>query len=228
MEAAKAVAELAQGAQETAERMDKAAAEAEKAAAAKIPEGTDPEAAKQQIEMAKSLAAMGAMGGGPAVNWRKLAPFLPTELGGYAAKGELDGSTRKVGGGMQVTTVKRRYTKGDASARVEITDAFSAPFLRAPFAMAAMVEEDSTKGYKKGKKIGGYTAIVDWTEASKQSGAVVLVAERFVVNVKVDKADKPDAAEGLVAALGLADLAKVKPEAGEGQGGDKDEAAATP
>jgi hypothetical protein len=202
---AKALTDLAQ----QGKAAEKAAKEAEKAARDEIPEGTDPEVAKQQVELAKGVAAMKALaggGGGPAVNWRQLAPLLPEALGDFKAKGELDGSTKKMGG-FEVSEVKRRYDAGGRELRVEITDATAHALLRAPFAMVAMIEEDSTAGFKKGKTIGGHPGVVEWKEKSKQGNVSLLVAQRFVVNVRIAKAQSSDEAETIASALKLDELA---------------------
>jgi hypothetical protein len=204
--AAKALSELAQ----QGKQAEKAAAAAEEAARAQIPEGTDPAVAQQQIEMAKGIAAMKAMagGGGPVVSWRLLAPLLPEAILDFKAKGELDGSTKKVAG-FEVSEVQRRYQAGERNLRLEITDASSHAFLRAPFAMVAMVEEDSSEGFKKGKTIGGHQAIVEWKEKSKNGSVSMLVAQRFIVHVRLDDARSSEEAETIAAALELDELAKL-------------------
>lgn len=207
--AAKAIMDLAS----EGKKAEAAAQAAEKAAREQIAAGTDPQQAEQQVQLAKSLAAMKALGaGGPAVNWRQLTPFMPEKLGEFEAKGELDGSTNKAGG-FEVTEVKRRYEAGSRKLSLKIVDATATPFLRAPFAMATMINEDSSKGYKKGKTISGNGAVVEWTERSKQSSVQMLVAQRFLVELRVFDAAAPDEAEKLVQQLKLDDLGKLKAEA---------------
>src|SRR5262245_48785543 len=114
--AAKAISDIAQQGQQA----EKAAAEAEKAARAKIAPGTDPALAQQQVDIAKSMAAMKAMGGGgPAVSWRQLAPLLPEAVLDFKAKGELDGKTTKAAG-FEVSEVTRRYEAGERDLRIQI------------------------------------------------------------------------------------------------------------
>jgi hypothetical protein len=213
VEAAKGMAELAQSLKKAGEQAEAAGKIAEKQGAADLAAGKDPALVKDQTEMAKGLAAMQALaaGGGASVNWRQLQPFLPDELGGFAASSELKGETQKMGN-FQTSQVSRSYKEGDVRASVKISDSSAMPLLRAPFAMAAMVEEDSTSGFKKGKKIDGHTAIVEWKEKSKQSEVTVLVADRFVVDIDVSKAASPEAAEALLKQLDLAKLTALKPE----------------
>ena len=203
--AAKAISDIAQQGQ----KAEKAAAEAEKAARAQMAPGTDPAAAQQQVDIAKSMAAMKAMGGGgPAVNWRQLAPLLPDAVLDFKAKGELDGKTTKAAG-FEISEVSRRYETADSDLRIQITDTSANAMLRAPFAMVAMVEEDSTQGFKRGTQIRGQPAIVEWKAKAKSSTVSLLVAQRFVVNVRVSKADSDGDAEAVAAALKLDDLAKL-------------------
>jgi hypothetical protein len=207
--AAKAIMDLAK----EGTKAEAAAQAAEKAARDQIAPGTDPAAAEQQVQLAKRLAAMHALGaGGPAVNWRQLAAFVPEKIGDFTAKGELDGSTNKVGG-FEVTEVKRRYESDKRTLRLKIVDATATPFLRAPFAMATMINEDSSSGYKKGKTLGGHSAVVAWKDRSKESSVDMLVAQRFLVEVRVEDAKTPEEAEQLIVQLKLDELAKLKAEA---------------
>jgi hypothetical protein len=214
--AAEAAAELAKMAKksDSADKKVEAAQEAAaKEAAKNIPKGATAEEAKQHIDMAKGIAGMEAMakemGGGPVVNWRQLLPFLPEKIAGFKAKGEVDGATNKVGG-LENTQVNRRYESGEKRLQISIVDTSMMGMLRAPFAMIAMVSEDSSKGYKKGKEIDGYKSIVEWKKKSRRSHVTSLVGDRFIVNVQVDGGDEPDAAEKIVGKLDLAKIAKLK------------------
>lgn len=212
--AAKSLSAMGEQATKMAEAANKAAEAAKQQAQQQVAAGTDPNAAKQQVDMAGSIAALQAMGAsqGPVVNWRELAKFVPETLGGFAKHGELDGSTNSMGG-MQVTKVERDYKSGEQSADIEITDANMVAMLKMPFAMISMINEDSTRGFKKGKQVAGQPAIVEWTESSKHSKVTMLVGDRYIVNVEVRHATANDAAEKLAAALDIAGLAALKPAA---------------
>ncbi|MFT3925713.1 MAG: hypothetical protein QM778_24440 [Myxococcales bacterium] len=153
---------------------------------------------------------------GPVVNWRDLSAFLPESLGDLKASGEIDGETTSMQG-LQVTTVKRRYKNGETGARVELVDTSLAPFLRAPFAMVQLIQEDSSRGYKRGTQVKGQPAIAQWEEKQKRSEVHILAAGRFLVNVELDDA-KQGQAEGLAEALDLAGIiasaAKAKAQPG--------------
>lgn len=220
---AKKAAEAAGELSESAQQFAKAAEQAEKAGEAageeaqkQVDPSAAPEVQQQQVEMAKALGALGALGQhaqgeGPVANWRQLAPFLPDELGGFTAAGELDGKTQSMSN-ITVSHVSRRYEAEPQKATVKVTDTHFSSLLRAPFKMAALLKEDSSKGYKKGKEIAGHTAIVEWSEPRKTSKVMMLVAERYMLEVTVREASKPEVAEELVTKLDLSGLAKLEPK----------------
>lgn len=214
VEAAKSLSAMSDQAKQMGEAAKQAAEAAKQQALQNMPAGTDPNSAKQQVDMAGGLAALQAMGAGsgPVVNWRELAKFVPESIGSFEQHGELDGSTSNMGG-MQVTKVERKYKAGESSAEITITDANLVAMLKVPFAMIAMVNEDSTRGFKKGTRIADQPAIVEWVEKSKHSKATLLVGGRYIVNVEVRKADAMDAAEKLVTSLDIAALAQLQPAA---------------
>ncbi len=152
----------------------------------------------------KALEALGQLGKtgqtalGPVVSFRDLAPFLKDEVGGFKAEGELDGKTTTVQG-MQVSEVKRHYKNGEQTLRLSITDTSLAPFMRAGFAMAQMIQEDSTKGYKKGGQFQGHPGIAEWKDSGR-SELHVLAAGRFLIDISISKTNA-GAAEQLLASL---------------------------
>lgn len=219
--AAKGLMETAEQAKRMGEAADKAAREAEAAAIAQAPAGASEQEKRQLVDQAKAIAALQAMGEAsgaqPIVNWRQLVPYLPDSLGEYKADGDVDGRTQKAGG-FKVTVVKRRYKLDKARANITITDTSMSPMLRAPFKMAAIVEEDSSSGYKKGTTIADHTAIVEWLKSSKRSKATLLAGDRFVLEVSVSGTDKDDAASTLIEQVNLDSLAKLKAEEPEAEG----------
>lgn len=216
VEAAKSLAAMGEQAQKMGEAAKKASDEAREQAERDVPEGATPEQARKQVEAASGLAALQAMGAaagtGPVVNWRALAAFVPESVGGFAKDGELDGSTKSTAG-MQVTQVERKYKAGEQRLEISITDANLIAMMKMPFAMIAMINEDSTRGFKKGKRVADSPAIVEWDERSKRSKLLVLVGDRYVVNIDIRNASSNDAAEKLAAELDLSGLAKLKAEA---------------
>lgn len=212
--AAKSLSAMGEEAKKMGEAAEKAAAAAKQQAQQQLAPGTDPNVAQEQVNLAGSIAAMQAMGAGtgPVVNWRELSAFVPEKIGAFEKQGELDGSTNSMGG-MQVTKVERHYKAGGQRAQIEIVDANLVAMLKMPFAMISMINEDSTRGFKKGKQVAGHPAIVEWTESSKHSKVTILVGDRFIVNIEVRDASAMDAAEKLASALDIAALARLKPAA---------------
>jgi len=166
------------------------------------------EQAMGAVQAMNQMAAAGKQQMGEPVNWRKLAPFLPAKIGVYEASGELKGATRTMGAASH-TEVKRRYRAGEKRLSLEIIDTSLVPMMRTPFAMAAMVQEDSTDGYRKGVKIAGQQALAEWDSKRKESEIRILAGGRFLVSVELDVAEAGDA-EKLAKELDLETLSALK------------------
>jgi len=168
------------------------------------------EALAQLAKAGEALSkGMGQKQLGPVVNWRDLQPFAPDKIGDYAAEGELDGSTGSMGA-MKVSSVKRRYKAGESQLRLEISDTSMVPMLRAGFAMAAHVQEDSTRGIKKGVTVEGQPGLLEWRKAGKRGKLALLVGGRFIVNLRLRQTDDPEAVVKLAKQLDLKKLAELK------------------
>jgi hypothetical protein len=169
----------------------------------------NPLAALQQLGQQLGQA-FGAKGGqGTVVNWRSLEPFVPAKIGDWAADGEVRGSTGGLGG-LQASTVSRRYTSGERRLRVKIVDTTASPFMRAGFAFAQGMNQDSSEGIKKGIQVSGNTGILEWSKGSNRSKVAVLVADRFLVDVSVSPAANAEEASAIAGQLNLSGLAAVK------------------
>lgn len=146
---------------------------------------------------------------GPVVNWRELQPFAPDKLGEFVAEGELDGSTGSMGA-MKVSSVKRRYKAGESRLQLEISDTSLVPMLRAGFAMAAQVQEDSTRGVKKGITVEEQPGMLEWRKSGKRGKLALLVGGRFIVNLRLRPTEDPEAVIKLAKELELKKLAGLK------------------
>ena len=160
-------------------------------------------------EAAKQMKKAGMITKAKAVNWRKLAPLLPESVEGFKSVGDLKGKTGGMGG-FSVSEVRRRYQKDKTRASIEIMDTAAVPMMRAGFAMALQMNEDSTEGVKKGVKVNGYVGFLEWRKRNKRSQLNLLVGERFVVKTEVRPTEDMEAAIGLAKQLKLDDLAKLK------------------
>jgi hypothetical protein len=168
----------------------------------------DPKNPFQALQQLGEALAGQKGAGGSVVNWRSLEPFVPEKLGDWTADGQVDGSTGGMGA-MQVSRVKRSYQQGERRMRAEIIDTTASPLMRAGFAFVGALHEDTSRGIKKGTKVGGHNAILEWNRSSKRSRVTVLVADRFLVKISVDNAN-PDDAANVAAQMNLTGLAAVK------------------
>jgi hypothetical protein len=171
--------------------------------------------AENAVDAAKALSPRGeerAAAAEPPGSWRDLAHFIPDKLGEFVQQGEIDGSIASVDG-MQASRALCKYEADGKTLFITITDAIAAGALRTPFAMAAALNEESARGYQKGKRIGAHPAIAVWQARSKRSEVTMLVADRYVVKVDVRKAATDDEAEKLAVMLDIDGLAKLKPSA---------------
>lgn len=200
VEAAKALGEAAKALGAMSGKGAEGSAEAAKGAG---------DVGKALAEASKAMAGAGAKPQGDVVNWRKLAPLLPDKLGDFASDGELKGSTNTVGT-MKISEVKRRYKSGDKKLRVEIADAWLVPMLRTGFAMAQMVNQDGTEGVKKGVKVNGQPAVLEWRKARKRGKLTIMVGGRFFMKLSLRPSEDPDDVVKLAKGLDLSALAKLK------------------
>lgn len=166
--------------------------------------------AKAGKEMQKATAG-GGKKLGPVVNWRKLEPLLPASIGGLEADGELKGSTKSMGQ-FKISEVRRRYRGGDQKLRVHITDTSLVPMMRAGFAMAQMVNEDSSDGVKKGLSVDGHKGLLEWRKKRERGKLTLLVGGRFLVKLTLRGTTRPDEVVELARKLDLDELAGMKAE----------------
>jgi hypothetical protein len=128
----------------------------------------------------------------PPVAFRELIGFLPKEMAGMKAD-EPTGETTTAGSWQySQAEVDFRTEDGKRSVDVGIFDYAHIPMLYVPFTMLLNmnVASESTEGYEKSVKIGGYPAFEKWNK-SGNSEVVVLVGDRFIV-----KADTRGLGEG--------------------------------
>ncbi len=118
----------------------------------------------------------------PPVAFRELMAFLPKEMAGMKAD-EPKGETTTAGSWQySQAEVDFRTEDGQRSADVGIFDYAHIPMLYVPFTMLLNmnVATESTEGYEKSVKVGGYPAFEKWNR-NGNSEIVVLVGDRFIV-----------------------------------------------
>src|SRR5262245_73365 len=89
------------------------------------------------------------------VDFEELKALLP-DISGWT-KSDVHGE-QQTAMGMSQSNAKAKYTKGDSTIQIEITDSTMNQLILAPMAMflATGYEEKSDDGYKKATQVGGY------------------------------------------------------------------------
>jgi hypothetical protein len=118
----------------------------------------------------------------PPVAFRELIGFLPKKMAGMKAD-EPKGETTTAGSWQySQAEVDFRSEDGKRHVDVGIFDYAHIPMLYVPFTMVLNmnVARESTEGYEKSVKVGGYPAFEKWSK-NGDSEIVVLVGDRFIV-----------------------------------------------
>ena len=88
-------------------------------------------------------------------------------------------------GEWQYSSAQGRYHSedGNKSARVGLFDYAHIPLLYAPFQMIMNMKmsTESTEGYERSTKIGGFPAHEKWTKDGQDNEVTIMVADRFVL-----------------------------------------------
>ncbi len=169
------------------------------------------------------LGKMQSQQSAPAIDWNKLAEFLPKEIEGMEA-GDLDGGTFSMssptnpGEKMSHSNVERRFTQktkeGRKSIKFSIMDSGFNQMLLAPFTMN--MEYDSPDGYMKWTEIDGRKSslMVEKDDGEvEQVQVLTIVSERLVVMVEGNERTSVEEITDIAASIdydGLAELASVQ------------------
>lgn len=149
------------------------------------------EAAQKMAEKQQELAAKKPV---EPVKFDALIGYLP-EMEGWKAS-EPEGQTNQMGE-WKMTVVSRDYEKGEGEAtsrvEVQILDGAYIPMAYAGFQMMSQFSQESTEGYTKGVKIDGNPGVETWKKKERDAELHVLIADRFLVQIKGDNLDKPEA-----------------------------------
>jgi len=165
------------------------------------------QAAQGLAQMMQGLQQMGKNTAKP-VDSDDLKAMMP-DIAGWT-KGEVHGEM--VSMGISQSNAKAKYTKGDSTLELEITDSTMNQLLLGPMAMflAAGYQEKSDDGYKKAVQIAGFPGFEEWEKGAKHGSATAVVNNRFIVSANVHDVDGPDAAIAAVQAVNLTKLAGMK------------------
>lgn len=143
------------------------------------------------------------------VDFEELKALLP-DIDGWT-KSDVHGE-QQTAMGMSQSNAKAKYTKGDSTIQIEITDSTMNQLLLAPMAMfmATGFEEKSDDGYKKAVQVGGYPGFEEWEKNAKHGQTTAVVANRFIVAADAHSIDSPEIARKAVEAVNLSKLAGMK------------------
>jgi hypothetical protein len=171
------------------------------------------EAAKKGGEgMGDAMKAMGEAFSAAAgkkvepVDFRELKALLPEALPGMK-RTKFEGE-KAAAMGINVSKAEGRYEKEDSDIHITVTDMGTMSGLAAiatyGWAMAEIDRETET-GYERSSTYQGHKSLEKYDKENKDGETTVLVAERFVVEVRGN--DLP--VEAIKAALGSIDLGKL-------------------
>jgi hypothetical protein len=138
----------------------------------------------------------------------ELKTLIP-DISGWT-KGDVHGEM--VSMGFASSNAKAKYTKGDSTLEVEITDSTANQLLLSPLmmVMSSGFEEKSDDGYKKAVQISGFPGFEEWEKGAKHAQATAVVNNRFIVQANAHDVDSTDAARKAVEAVNLTKLATLK------------------
>ncbi len=158
-------------------------------------------------QLAQGLESMSKNAAKP-VDYEELKALIP-DVAGWT-KGDVKGE--QVSLGISQSSAKGKYTKGDGTLELEITDSALNQLLLAPLTMmlAPGFEEKSDDGYHKSVQIGGFPGFEEWEKNAKHAEVTAVVANRFIVSANAHDVDSADAARKAVEAVNLTKLSGLK------------------
>jgi hypothetical protein len=148
------------------------------------------------------------------VNFKQLQEFLPKIDLPEFTKGKPSGQTSSAMG-MATSEASLKYTKGEETIEVNISDMAGIPFAAAGVAMlgATEFENQTENGYEKSVKIQGFPGTEKVNNGEDKTAEIQLVvANRYMV--KVESRGISDAAllRKLIEDMNLGELAKLTPQ----------------
>lgn len=160
------------------------------------------EAASKRMEVAAKQAEAGTA---TATDPEALKAYLPASVAGFT-RDEVSASSGGAGG-YQGSTAEGRYTKGEASLKLEVTDMGAAGAL-AGMASAFNVKssKETATGYEKVGVVGGRMTQENYDRQARSGEYSVLVAERFMVQASGNGVSM----EELKAAVGAVDQGRLE------------------
>jgi hypothetical protein len=136
-----------------------------------------------------------------------LQGHLPETLTGAAPKGPATLHSLPLANGGVMTMVRRTYKEGEREIELEIGDALHAAAPRQLVASQQGVSRKSEQSIFLGEAVDGQPALIQWHGPSHTALAHLVVADRFLVNLRVSPANDEQPARAAAHALPLAELA---------------------
>jgi hypothetical protein len=162
------------------------------------------EAASKKMEAAANQMNQAATTGNGAVAALpadQLQALLPATLPGYT-RSEVSNASGGAGG-IGGSHAEARYTAGESSVRLELTDMAAVGALAAlGSALNVQSSRQTETGYEKTQTVDGRMVSEEWDSQSKSGKFSVVVANRFMVEARGDNVDM-NLLKGAVMAVGI-------------------------
>jgi hypothetical protein len=178
-------------AEKTAEEMKKAAETLGQAAA----QAGAATGAQGSADVAKAMAGMAAAMNGRTADGKVIEPVafqtLQTALPEVAGWKMDKPRGERMSMPVNFSSTSTNYRNGEQRIDLEITDTARSPMVIGPFRMlsAAGYNRESSDGYEKATTFGGHNAYEKWQSERKSGEFSILVADRFVVQLKGRRID---------------------------------------
>jgi hypothetical protein len=142
-----------------------------------------------------------------ALNYKELQKFLPSEIMGYTASEDIDGSSFEMNG-MSYSTAQQTYEKGDSYLNIMIMDYQGAAAMYSAAAMTwssgMSFEDDDQKA--NSVSIDGYSGWLVYEKQDHVSELLVGVKDRYLIQVEVSEVNDGILAQDIIKKLKLSDL----------------------
>lgn len=135
-----------------------------------------------------------------------LQQHLPESLAGAAPTGPATLHNLALTNGGVMSMVRRTYKQGEREIELELADALQAPVPRQLVVSQQGVARRSKQSAFLGEAIDGQPALVQWHGPSRTALAHVVIADRFLANLRVSPANDEQPARAAAHALPIAEL----------------------
>lgn len=159
-------------------------------------------------QMAQAMQGVQAPTAGAIVNWRQLAEALPTQVPGWTAEGEVEGSSGAAMG-MAVSEARRSFTQGDRRITFKVMDSSMNQMAAMAFNMARTIQVDSSQEVQRPAELSGNPGFLKYENGSRSSEATFMIANRFIVELRASGSQNPDEILQIAAFVNVARLAQL-------------------